>query len=87
MSSVSLTWTTNGPGDSFVQEGGCPAARGCAPGGNPQEEPTAAEQEDLLFAWRAVKHVKSNAIVVAKGKRTLRVGAGGQIEADHPQLA
>jgi phosphoribosylaminoimidazolecarboxamide formyltransferase/IMP cyclohydrolase len=41
-----------------------------------RKEPTAAEQEDLLFAWRAVKHVKSNAIVVAKGKRTLGVGAG-----------
>lgn len=38
--------------------------------------PTEEEWEELLFAWKVVKHVKSNAIVVAKGKRTLGVGAG-----------
>lgn len=32
--------------------------------------------EDLVFAWQVVKHVKSNAIVVAKDGRTLGVGAG-----------
>lgn len=32
--------------------------------------------EDLLFAWKVVKHVKSNAIVVAKDKCTVGVGAG-----------
>ncbi|MFC2043780.1 bifunctional phosphoribosylaminoimidazolecarboxamide formyltransferase/IMP cyclohydrolase [Chloroflexota bacterium] len=39
-------------------------------------QPTKAEVEDLLFAWRAVKHVKSNAIVLAKGKTLLGMGAG-----------
>src|SRR5699024_1194980 len=39
-------------------------------------EPTDAEWEDLLFAWKAVKHVKSNAIVLAKEKQTIGVGAG-----------
>jgi phosphoribosylaminoimidazolecarboxamide formyltransferase/IMP cyclohydrolase len=38
--------------------------------------PTAAELADLLFAWRVVKFVKSNAIVYAAGRRTLGVGAG-----------
>ncbi|GAB6934665.1 bifunctional phosphoribosylaminoimidazolecarboxamide formyltransferase/IMP cyclohydrolase [Calditerricola yamamurae] len=38
--------------------------------------PTAEELRDLLFAWRVVKHVKSNAIVVAKDGQTLGVGAG-----------
>ncbi len=38
--------------------------------------PTAKEMEDLLFAWKVVKHVKSNAIVVAKDGVTLGVGAG-----------
>ncbi len=38
--------------------------------------PTAAEMSQLDFAWRVVKHVKSNAIVVAAGDRTLGVGAG-----------
>ncbi len=38
--------------------------------------PTDEEWRDLRFAWRVVKHVKSNAIVVAKGERVLGVGAG-----------
>lgn len=38
--------------------------------------PTEAELRQLEFAWRVVKHVKSNAIVVAAGDRTLGVGAG-----------
>ncbi|MFM9414371.1 bifunctional phosphoribosylaminoimidazolecarboxamide formyltransferase/IMP cyclohydrolase [Peptococcus simiae] len=39
-------------------------------------KPTEAQMQDLLFAWKAVKHVKSNAIVVAKDGQTLGVGAG-----------
>jgi phosphoribosylaminoimidazolecarboxamide formyltransferase/IMP cyclohydrolase len=38
--------------------------------------PTQAEMEDLLFAWRAVKHIKSNAIVLAKNKTLVGMGAG-----------
>jgi len=38
--------------------------------------PTAKEKEDLLFAWRAVKHVKSNAIVLVKDKMITGMGAG-----------
>ncbi|MFH0914461.1 MAG: bifunctional phosphoribosylaminoimidazolecarboxamide formyltransferase/IMP cyclohydrolase [Chloroflexota bacterium] len=38
--------------------------------------PTKAEVSDLLFAWRAVKHVKSNAIVLAKDKTLVGMGAG-----------
>lgn len=38
--------------------------------------PTAEELAGLDFAWRVCKHVKSNAIVLAKGKRTVGVGAG-----------
>jgi phosphoribosylaminoimidazolecarboxamide formyltransferase/IMP cyclohydrolase len=38
--------------------------------------PTSEELEALAFAWRVCKHVKSNAIVLAKGKRTVGVGAG-----------
>lgn len=38
--------------------------------------PTDAQWDDLLFAWKAVKHVKSNAIVLAKEKQTIGVGAG-----------
>jgi len=38
--------------------------------------PTEAEVKDLLFAWRAVKHVKSNAIVLVKDKTLTGMGAG-----------
>jgi len=41
-----------------------------------ERAPTDHEKEDLLFAWKVVKHVKSNAIVVAKNKQTLGIGAG-----------
>ncbi|SMB99821.1 IMP cyclohydrolase [Thermanaeromonas toyohensis ToBE] len=41
-----------------------------------QRKPTEEELKDLLFAWKVVKHVKSNAIVVAKDGVTLGVGAG-----------
>jgi len=41
-----------------------------------KREPTQTEIEDLLFAWRAVKHVKSNAIILAKDKTLLGMGAG-----------
>lgn len=39
-------------------------------------KPTTEEIEDLLFSWKAVKHVKSNAIVLAKNKQTVGIGAG-----------
>jgi len=39
-------------------------------------KPTDQEMEDLLFGWKAVKHVKSNAIVLAKDGQTIGVGAG-----------
>lgn len=45
--------------------------------------PSPEEWEDLLFGWRLVKHVKSNAVVVAKGRRTLGIG-GGQVNRIDP---
>lgn len=41
-----------------------------------KRQPTAGEWQELLFAWKVVKHVKSNAIVVSAGGQTLGVGAG-----------
>ena len=38
--------------------------------------PTPDEMEDLAFAWKAAKHVKSNAIVLVKGKALVGMGAG-----------
>ena len=50
-------------------------------------QPTNDELESLLFGWRVVKHVKSNAIVYAKDKRTLGVGAGQMSRIDSSQIA
>jgi phosphoribosylaminoimidazolecarboxamide formyltransferase/IMP cyclohydrolase len=41
-----------------------------------QRQPTEGELEDLLFAWKVVKFVKSNAIVYCKDGMTIGVGAG-----------
>ena len=62
-----------------------------------QRAPTEDEMADLLFAWRVAKYVKSNAIVYAKDKMTIGVGAGqmsrinsariAAIKAEHAGLA
>ncbi|MFD2172234.1 bifunctional phosphoribosylaminoimidazolecarboxamide formyltransferase/IMP cyclohydrolase [Tumebacillus lipolyticus] len=41
-----------------------------------KRQPTPEEMKQLLFAWKVVKHVKSNAIVLAREDRTVGVGAG-----------
>lgn len=41
-----------------------------------ETKPTAEDIEELLFGWKVVKNVKSNAIVVSKNNQTLGVGAG-----------
>ncbi|MBF0143453.1 MAG: bifunctional phosphoribosylaminoimidazolecarboxamide formyltransferase/IMP cyclohydrolase [Magnetococcales bacterium] len=52
-----------------------------------ERAPTEAEMEDLLFAWKVVKHVKSNAIVYARGKVTVGVGAGQMSRVDASRIA
>ncbi len=49
--------------------------------------PTAGELADLRFAWKAVKHVKSNAIVVAKDAATVGIGGGQQNRKTPVELA
>ena len=49
--------------------------------------PTAQELEALDFAWRVCKHVKSNAIVLAKGQRTVGIGAGQMSRVISVQIA
>lgn len=49
--------------------------------------PTEAEWRDLDFAWRVVKHVKSNAIVYARDRATLGIGAGQMSRVDAAELA
>ncbi|MEM8630533.1 MAG: bifunctional phosphoribosylaminoimidazolecarboxamide formyltransferase/IMP cyclohydrolase [Pseudomonadota bacterium] len=52
-----------------------------------QRGPSAAELSDLLFAWTVAKHVKSNAIVYAKGGATVGVGAGQMSRVDSTRIA
>lgn len=52
-----------------------------------ERKPTLTELTSLLFAWRAVKHVKSNAIVLAKGLSLVGVGAGQMSRVDSVDLA
>ncbi len=49
--------------------------------------PTRAERDDLLFAFRVAKHVKSNAIVFAKGGATVGIGAGQMSRVDSARIA
>jgi phosphoribosylaminoimidazolecarboxamide formyltransferase/IMP cyclohydrolase len=50
-------------------------------------QPTPDEYQDLLFAWRAVASVKSNAIVLARGGATIGIGAGQMSRVDAAFLA
>jgi len=49
--------------------------------------PTKTEVNAMLFGWRVVKHVKSNAIVYAKSDRTLGIGAGQMSRVDASRIA
>ncbi|PYJ89980.1 MAG: bifunctional phosphoribosylaminoimidazolecarboxamide formyltransferase/inosine monophosphate cyclohydrolase [Verrucomicrobia bacterium] len=52
-----------------------------------KRRPTKTELNAMLFGWRVVKHVKSNAIVYAKADRTLGVGAGQMSRIDASRIA
>ncbi|HKI77045.1 MAG TPA: bifunctional phosphoribosylaminoimidazolecarboxamide formyltransferase/IMP cyclohydrolase [Ignavibacteriaceae bacterium] len=52
-----------------------------------QKKPANDEMEDLLFAWKIAKHTRSNAIVFAKDKAALGVGAGQMSRLDSSKLA
>jgi len=52
-----------------------------------KKQPTAAQMQDLLFAWRVAKYVKSNAIVFCGNGMTLGVGAGQMSRVDSTRIA
>jgi phosphoribosylaminoimidazolecarboxamide formyltransferase/IMP cyclohydrolase len=52
-----------------------------------QRQPTEAELRAMLFGWRVVKHLKSNAIVYVGPDRTLGVGAGQMSRVDSSRIA
>jgi phosphoribosylaminoimidazolecarboxamide formyltransferase / IMP cyclohydrolase len=52
-----------------------------------RREPTAAEWKDLQFGWTVVKHVRSNAITLARGGAAVGVGAGQMSRVEAVELA
>lgn len=52
-----------------------------------EREPTDQELNDMLFAFRVAKHVKSNAIIYAKNKATVGIGAGQMSRIDSARIA
>lgn len=52
-----------------------------------EKAPTEEQMQDLLFAWKVAKHVKSNAIVYVKGNATVGVGAGQMSRLDSANVA
>ena len=52
-----------------------------------KRQPTAEEKRDLIFAWKAARHVKSNAIVLAKDLALLGMGAGQPSRVDSVAIA
>ncbi len=52
-----------------------------------KRKPTQREIQDMLFAWKVVKHVKSNAIIYVKDKSTTAIGAGQMSRLDSSRIA
>lgn len=52
-----------------------------------ERQPTEEEWDAMMFGWRVVKHVKSNAIVYAGAERTLGIGAGQMSRVDSSRIA
>jgi phosphoribosylaminoimidazolecarboxamide formyltransferase/IMP cyclohydrolase len=52
-----------------------------------EREPTDEQVESMLFAWQTIKHVKSNAILFAKGTETVGIGMGQVSRVDAVRLA
>lgn len=52
-----------------------------------ERTPTEQEIEDLLFSWKVVKHVKSNAIVYAKDGQTIGIGTGQTSRVEASEIA
>jgi phosphoribosylaminoimidazolecarboxamide formyltransferase / IMP cyclohydrolase len=50
-------------------------------------EPSEEQWQDLLFAWRVCRHVRSNAIVIAAGGATIGIGAGQMSRVDSVRIA
>ena len=52
-----------------------------------EREPTEEEIESMLYAWKVIKHVRSNAIILVKDHRTVGIGAGQMSRVDAAKIA
>ncbi len=52
-----------------------------------KRRPSEQELDDMLFAWKIAKHVKSNTIVYARNRQTIGVGAGQMSRIDSAKIA
>jgi phosphoribosylaminoimidazolecarboxamide formyltransferase/IMP cyclohydrolase len=52
-----------------------------------EREPSEAQWDDLMFAWKVCRHVRSNAIVIAVGGATIGIGAGQMSRVDSVRIA
>jgi phosphoribosylaminoimidazolecarboxamide formyltransferase/IMP cyclohydrolase len=52
-----------------------------------KRQPSTAEWDAMMFAWKVCKHVKSNAIVYCRGEQTLGIGAGQMARVDSSKIA
>jgi phosphoribosylaminoimidazolecarboxamide formyltransferase/IMP cyclohydrolase len=52
-----------------------------------KKKPTAKQLESLIFAWKVAKHVKSNAIILTSGTKTVGIGAGQMSRVDSVMIA
>jgi phosphoribosylaminoimidazolecarboxamide formyltransferase/IMP cyclohydrolase len=52
-----------------------------------KRQPSQKEMQDMLFAWKIVRHVKSNAIVFAKDEQTLGIGSGQTSRVESSEIA
>lgn len=52
-----------------------------------KKKPTKKEMESLIFGWKVAKHVKSNAIVLTSGTKTVGIGAGQMSRVDSVMIA
>lgn len=52
-----------------------------------KKKPSKAQMQSLIFAWKVAKHVKSNAIVLTVGTRTVGIGAGQMSRVDSVMIA
>ncbi|MFH1279521.1 MAG: bifunctional phosphoribosylaminoimidazolecarboxamide formyltransferase/IMP cyclohydrolase [Candidatus Eisenbacteria bacterium] len=71
----------------LVQEGDPPGAGGEGWEVKTKRPPAPDEERDARFAWKVAKHVRSNAIVLAKGGKTIGIGAGQMSRVDSTWIA